>query len=67
MLILALHFLSFKIINLIKVYAYNLPIKMLSCFPFIEEYNQYYWAAYVAVGVCIPLVVGLIYNKALRW
>lgn len=66
MLILALHFLSFKIINLIKVYAYNLPIKMLSCFPVIEEYNQYYWAAYVAVGVCVPLIIGDIGKKIFR-
>ena len=66
MLILALHFLSFKIINLIKVYAYNLPIKMLSCFLVVEEHNLYYWVAYVAVGVCVPLIIGKIGKKIFR-
>lgn len=63
MIILALHFLSFKIISLIKIYIYGLPIKMLSCFPVIEEYNQYFWIAYVLVGVGIPLLIDSFYNK----
>lgn len=63
MVILALHFLSFKLINLIKIYGYNLPIKMLSCFPVIEDYNKYYWIAYVLVGICIPLIISSVYEK----
>lgn len=63
MLILALHFLAFKIVNLIKIYEYHLPPKMLSCFPIIEEHNQFFWLAYVIVGVGIPLLMGAMMNK----
>lgn len=62
MLILALHFLSFKIVNLIKVYFYHLPPKMLSCFPVIEEYNKWFWILYVSAGVFIPLSIGYLCN-----
>lgn len=62
MLILALHFLSFKIVNLIKVYFYHLPPKMLSCFPVIDIHNKWFWILYVSVGVIMPLLIGYLYN-----
>lgn len=66
MSILALHFLSFKIVSLIKIYIYDLPSKMLSCFPIIEEHNKYFWPLYTVIGVCIPLIVQRLYEKLVK-
>lgn len=66
MSILALHFLAFKIVSLIKIYIYDLPPKMLSCFPVIEDHNKYFWPLYTAIGVCIPLIVQWLYEKVVK-
>lgn len=66
MSILALHFLAFKIVSLIKIHTYDLPPKMLSCFPVIEEHNKYFWSLYTAIGVCIPLIVQRLYKKLVK-
>lgn len=63
MLILALHFLSFKIISLIKIHVFDMPIKMLSCFPIIEEHNHVFWIVYTISGICIPLIIGGLLNN----
>ncbi len=50
-------FLSMKLVSLMLIAIYNLPIKRLSEFPVIEEYTrQGWWIAYLIVGVAIPVV-----------
>lgn len=49
--ILIFHFLMFKIISLIKIWHYGLPIERLADFPVINDANKIYWIAYVVVGV----------------
>ena len=63
MIILALHFLCFKLVSLIKIYIYGLPIEYLSKFPVIEEYNSYMWILYSIIGIAIPLLVEHTYIK----
>lgn len=63
--ILTWHFLSFKIINLLILSIYGLPIKMTASFPVIEYYAyKGWWIAYFAVGMGIPLLFSK--NRILR-
>lgn len=54
--ILTWHMLSFKIVNLMIIYAYSLPIARLAEFPVIEEYSQRGWfLLYFFIGVIVPM------------
>lgn len=54
--ILTWHMLSFKIVNLMIIYAYSLPIARLAEFPVIEEYSQQGWfLLYFFIGVIVPM------------
>lgn len=66
MIILALHFLTFKLISLLKIYIYNLPIAQLACFPVIKENNELFWPLYSLVGVFLPISVLRLYHN-LKW
>ena len=63
MIILALHFTCLKIVSLIKIGVYGLPIERLAEFPVIEENNAWWWIAYAFVGVAVPLLCQRAYNK----
>lgn len=55
--VLTWHFLSMKLVSLMLIAIYNLPIERLSEFPVIEEYaRQGWWIAYLIVGVAIPVI-----------
>ncbi len=55
--ILALHFLCFKIVSLIIILFYNLPIEYLGKFPVVNEYSEKgWWIAYVIVGMFLPIL-----------
>jgi fucose 4-O-acetylase-like acetyltransferase len=57
--IMALHFLSFKIISYIYVIVYEKPIYMIAEFPYIKESN--WWVLYTIAGVVLPLTaIGLL-------
>lgn len=62
MIILALHFLSLKTVNLLKIKIYDWPIERLAEFPVIEENNTWWWIVYTIVGVCIPLLLQKCYD-----
>lgn len=55
--ILVFHFISFKLVSLIKILHYDLPIDRLSSFPVISEHNSYYWILYSVIGVIVPLLI----------
>ncbi len=55
--ILTFHLISFKIVSLVKVWQYDMPIESLSSFPVISEYNSFYWLLYSVVGVIIPIII----------
>jgi len=54
--ILTWHFLSFKIVSLMIIYIYDLPIGRLAEYPVIVSYSQKGWfLLYLFVGIFIPL------------
>ena len=57
MIILALHFISFKLVSLLKIYIYGMDIETLAYFPVIPDYNEYFWIIYTITGVVIPLII----------
>lgn len=55
--ILALHFISFKIVSCFIVMFYGLKLYRLSEFITIHEYSRAgYWMLYSIVGVVVPLI-----------
>lgn len=54
--VLTWHFLCFKIVSLVIILVYNLPIEQLACFPIIPEYASW-WIAYFVVGTGVPLAI----------
>lgn len=67
MIILALHFSSFKIINIAKIYYYNLNDISYGSFPIIANdpsSNNIFWLLlYVISGVFIPIAIKWSYDK----
>jgi hypothetical protein len=64
--VLTWHFISMKLVSLVIIYIYGLPIKQLSEFPVIDQYaTQGWWIAYWFIGVGIP-VGGTYYYHILR-
>ena len=60
--VLTWHFLCFKIVSLIIIQYYDLPIEQLACFPIIPEYVSW-WIAYFVVGAGVPLAVLTLQQK----
>lgn len=65
--ILALHLLSFKIVNYAKVLIYDLSIDKVSDHTIIHEYNSFFWIIYVLLGVFLPIVLYYSYKKSISF
>lgn len=62
--ILTWHFLCFKIVSLIIVVVYNLPIERLAEFPAIGEYtNRGWFVLYTIVGIGLPLLMTYLWGN----
>lgn len=61
--IAALHFLAFKLVNLIQVMIYEKPLFLIASYPVCYS-NHGWWIAYTFTGVLIPCILEIIYNKA---
>ena len=58
--ILTWHFLCFKLVSLLIIKVYVLPIKLLASFPVITEYAQKgWWIVYSVVSICIPTCIAM--------
>ena len=70
LIILIWHFLCFKLVSLLLIWLYELPIERLAEFPVMEEYAYNgWWMLYFVIGVGVPLGVKLFLfgiNKKLR-
>lgn len=55
-IIMALHFLCFKLVNLTQVYWNNYPIHYLAKFPVLYAYDGW-WVLYATAGLLIPLLL----------
>ena len=63
--ILTWHFLCFKIVSLMIIAYYGLPIEHLAEFPVMKPYNtQGWWVCYFIIGVAVP-VMGTVYTSKL--
>lgn len=64
--IFVLHFLAFKVVNLLQVYCYDYPIYFIAKFPVLNG-SGWWWLIYSIAGVFLPLgaklIVEGIYNK----
>lgn len=64
--ILTWHFLSFKLVSLLIIGIYCLPVAQLAEFPVIESYAyQGWWIAYLWIGIIVPLLGLHFYNFVL--
>lgn len=63
--ILTWHFLCFKIVSLMIIGIYGLPIERLAEFPIIREYS-FYWILYFIVGTGVPIVISFSYKQIRR-
>ena len=63
--ILALHFLSFKLVSLMIIYFYSLSYEEISSFPVITMKNSLWWFLYSVFGVVFPLVIHWVYKSVL--
>lgn len=62
--ILTWHFLFFKLVSLIIVKIYKLPLNTIASFPSIQEYSsEGWWMAYTLVGVLLPVMLICMINK----
>ena len=56
--ILTWHFFSFKIVSMLIIRIYSLPITRLAEFPVIEEYAGLgWWLGYMTIGICLPTLL----------
>ena len=62
LVIISLHFLCFKLINLIQVIYYHLPYYELATFPVIKG-SGLWWVVYSLCGVLIPVGLKFIAGK----
>lgn len=53
MVIMALHFLAFKVVNLAQVIIYDNPLARVATFPVLESQNGW-WIVFTVVGVVLP-------------
>lgn len=61
LIILTLHFLSFKLVSWLIVKIYGLGVTHIAEFPIISSYSENgWWIVYSIVGVALPLMYGVI-------
>lgn len=59
-----MHILSFKIVSLGLILIYGLDFSHLADFPTIHYMTEKgYWIAYLLMGINIPLIAQITYNK----
>ena len=63
LIVLVLHLLVFKLVNLLKIEIYGLPIERLADFKIIQEHNYVFWIIYAIFGISVPLIV----NEAAKY
>ncbi len=65
MIIMFMHFISFKLVILIQIFVLNLPIEYLNIFP-IYSGERLWWIVYSLLGVSVPMFVKAIYSNSMK-
>lgn len=60
--IMALHFISFKIVELFKILVYQIGVENISKFP-VSDGTKGWWVLYTIVGVVMPILIRYLYKK----
>lgn len=60
--IMALHFTCFKLVSIMQIEVYHLPLYMLGKFPIIDGSNGW-WLLYTIFGVLLPAGLAYLFNK----
>ena len=63
--IMALHFLCFKLVNLIQCVWYGLPLERISDFPFVSVEGGW-WLAYLLVGISLSMCLSWGYGRGME-
>lgn len=62
--IMALHFLSFRLVSYVFIRVYSLPIDRLSEHPILHNYpSRGIWIIYTFAGIFIPMMLSLLMEK----
>ncbi len=61
--IMALHYLAFKLVNLLQIVIYNYPDKYLAYYPVIPIKTEYWWIVYTIAGIFVPVLLAIAYDK----
>lgn len=62
LIIMMLHFLSFKAVAVLVDLIYNLPAYCIAAFPTLYGNIGFWWIAYTIVGVALPLLLDLVFQ-----
>lgn len=61
--IMALQYLSFKLVALLQIWVCDYPIRYLAYYPVIPKNTHCWWVAYTVVGIAVPLFLGFVAEK----
>lgn len=64
--IMILHFLSFKLINLVVCFVYDMPLCCIAAFPTICGRKDFWWIAYTVCGIGLPIFINTIWRLTKR-
>ncbi len=57
------HLVAFKLVSIVKIWHYGYDWQLLSSFPVIMQDNEFFWVLYSAVGVVLPIMGCIIYDR----
>lgn len=63
--IMMLHFLCFKIVNIIQCVSYDLPLTRISDFP-VTQKSVFWSVIFVVVGCSLPILMNIMWWKTVR-
>lgn len=61
--ILTLHFLAFKVTEVLEIWWYNLPNQMIGCHTVIPQMDNWFWCLHTTAGILIPLLFAYSYSR----
>ena len=61
--VMLLHFLCMKIVAYIVTLYYGIPAFCVAAFPNLYGSTGFWWLAYTAVGVTVPIMLDMLYQK----
>lgn len=56
LVILTLHFVSFKLFTLVLIFMGEASVESLMCHPVPKNFSEWYWICYTITGIGVPLI-----------